>query len=91
MQIIRQAMAGTLESSDVLVEISPADRICIELESPVKAQFGDSILATAKEVLEAQGVQGAQVRLQDQGALDCTLRARLETCIARASQEEDHA
>lgn len=91
MHIIRQAMAGTLESSDVLVEISPADRISIDLESPVKAQFGDSILATTQEVLRAKGVEGAQVRLQDQGALDCTLRARLEACIARASEEADHA
>lgn len=91
MQILRQAMAGTLESSDVLVEISPADHIRIDLESPVKLQFGDSILATAQAVLAAHGVEGAHLRLQDQGALDCTLKARLEACLARASKEEDHA
>ena len=43
MNIIRKAVAGTLESSDALVEIGPGEGLSVEIESAVLAQFGDSI------------------------------------------------
>ena len=85
--IIRsKANAGTLESSDVLVEIEPAPDIVIDLESAVLAQFGDSIEASVRSVLKEFGVTGARLRLVDRGALDCTLRARVETAVRRAAK-----
>lgn len=86
MQMKEPAVAGTLESSDVLVEMIPGDKpLVIELESPVKAQFGESILASVREVLEGRGVKSGTVRLNDHGALDCTIRARVEACLARSA------
>lgn len=92
MQMKEPAFAGTLESSDVLVEMIPGNKpLLIELESPVKAQFGDSILASVREVLAAHGVSSGTVKLNDHGALDCTIRARVETCLARSAKEKGGA
>ena len=86
MEIVRRASAGTMESSDAYVEIAPAQKLTIQLESVVQAQFGESILAVAEEVLRAQGVESASVRIADRGALECVLRARLETAILRSQE-----
>ncbi len=86
--IVKRAVAGTLESSDVFVEIEPGDSgIEVEIESVVLAQFGDAIRAAALDVLKQQNVSDARVRLTDRGALDCVIRARVETAVARAKGE----
>lgn len=80
-----KACAGTLESSDVFVEISPsADGVAIHLESVVAEQFGAAIEETVASVLRRLGVDRADVSLKDRGALECTIRARVETAIRRA-------
>jgi citrate lyase subunit gamma (acyl carrier protein) len=87
--ILRSASAGTLESSDVYVEIAPADSgIEIDLNSVVQAQFGVDILAVVREVLAECGVDKAKLTIQDRGALDCVIRARVETAIIRGKGEE---
>ena len=87
MKIVRSAMVGTLESSDVQVNINPCAKIQIEIESIVAAQFEDVILKTVQEVLDEFKVTEAHVILKDQGALDCTIRARVETAIFRAKED----
>ena len=52
MQIVKNAAAGTMESSDVYVEIEPAQELTVQLESVVKIQFGDAILNVVQEVLK---------------------------------------
>lgn len=87
-EIVRRAAAGTLESSDVYVEIEPRDSgIELELDSVVIQQFGDDIRRVANEVLVEQGVTAAKLRLVDRGALDCVIRARVETAILRGKGE----
>ena len=84
-KIVRSAAAGTMESSDVYVELSPGENgIEIELDSVVLGQFGDDIRRSVEEVLRENGVEAARVSLVDRGALDCVIRARVETAIARA-------
>lgn len=86
--IQRAAVAGTLESSDVYVEISPGGPgVEIELDSVVLDQFGEAIRRTVEEVLRENGVRSAKISLVDRGALDCVIRARVETAIARAKGE----
>ena len=87
--ILYSASAGTLESSDVYVEIAPAESgIQIDLNSVVQAQFGDDILAVVREVLKECGVDNARLTVQDRGALDCVIRARVETAVLRGKGEE---
>ena len=83
MQIVKNAAAGTMESSDAYVEIEPAQELNIQLESVVKVQFGDSILNVVQDVLKENGVEKANVRVVDRGALECVIRARVETAVLR--------
>lgn len=88
MDILERASAGTMESSDAYIEIEPGQNgLSIQLESVVLGQFGDSIDRTVREVLADHGVTNANVRVIDRGALDCVLRARLETAVLRGKGE----
>jgi len=85
-EIKKKAVAGTMESSDAYVEIEPAKGLELQIESVVQAQFGDSIKASAEDILNEYGVKGAKIRIVDQGALDCVIRARVETAIRRGAE-----
>ena len=88
MDILKRAAAGTLESSDAYIEIEPGENVLeIQLESVVLGQFGESIDRTVRQVLAEQGVTNAHVRVVDRGALECVLRARVETAVARGKGE----
>ena len=87
MDICKCASAGTMESSDVYVEIEPGEGIAIDLESVVEGQFGDAIRATVRQVLAEQGVENAALRIVDRGALECVIRARVETAVVRGREE----
>lgn len=85
--ILKAASAGTMESSDAYVEIEPCDGgLQIHVESVVERQFGAAIEAAVQDVLREQEVENATVRVADRGALDCVLRARVETAILRAKE-----
>ena len=86
-EVLKPASAGTMESSDVLVELVPAEGREIQLTSVVEAQFGDSIRAVAGEMLDQFGLDNVCLRIDDRGALECVLRARIETAILRAKGE----
>ena len=87
MKINQPAVAGTLESGHVMIRIAPLDtqHIDLQINSSVEKQFGDAIRTTILEVLARYNVRGVQLNVDDKGALDCILRARLEALLARAS------
>lgn len=88
MDILKCASAGTMESSDAYVEIEPGlGKVEIQLESVVERQFGDTIRNAIADVLNEQGVVNAKVRVVDRGALECVLRARVETAVLRGKGE----
>ena len=84
MDIMKRASAGTMESSDAYVEIEPGEALNINIESVVAKQFGDKIDASVREVLAECGVTAASVKVIDRGALDCVIRARVETAVKRS-------
>ena len=84
MEILKSAAAGTLESSDCLVTVEPGEGITLDLSSSVMNQYGRQIKATVLEALERLGVQNANVTVVDKGALDCTLKARVECAVFRS-------
>jgi citrate lyase subunit gamma (acyl carrier protein) len=91
MKIQKTATAGSLESSDALVTIHPCaeEGVACQIESIVIKQYGARIRRVTEEVAAASGISGASIHVQDRGALECTLRARLETAIARATEHSD--
>lgn len=84
MKIEKSAMAGTLESSDAQVTIEPAEGLELSIQSSVLNQYGRQIKATVLETLERLGVKDARVTIVDKGALDCTLKARVECAVFRS-------
>ncbi|MCB2295751.1 citrate lyase acyl carrier protein [Clostridium algoriphilum] len=89
MKILNTAIAGTLESSDitVVVEPNPDNEVIIELKSSVGKQFGDQIKKVITDTLSSLGIVSALVRVNDQGALDCVIKARVETAVLRAADK----
>jgi citrate lyase subunit gamma (acyl carrier protein) len=87
MEIKKVSMAGTLESSDIQVRIEPneTEGIEIELKSSVEKQFGKQIRKVIKETLEKLEVKSAKVMATDKGALDCTIKARVQCAAFRAA------
>lgn len=83
MEIVKNAVAGTLESSDIYISVEPARELEIEIESVVKDQYYQAIYKTVEEVLEEQQVKNGRFNINDRGALDCVIRARLETAVKR--------
>ena len=84
MVIEKSAMAGTLESSDAQVTVEPAEWLSLSIESSVLNQYGRQIRATVLETLERLDVKYARVTIVDKGALDCTLKARVECAVFRS-------
>lgn len=85
MEVKKAAMAGTLESSDAQVTVEPGNGIELSIESSVIHQFGKQIKATILETLDRLDVKNAKVTVVDKGALDCTLKARVECAVYRSN------
>lgn len=88
MKIISKAVAGSLESNDALVTVAPGEgSLSVEVESIVLNQFGSQIEQAVRDSAKALGVTDALVQVNDKGAIRCTLMARVETALRRASKE----
>lgn len=87
---IQNSFAGTLESGDILVEISPSSKegLTINLDSTVAYQFGEQIKSVIENTLRELGVDNAVVDATDKGALDCTIRARVTAAAVRATGKD---
>ena len=84
MEILKSAAAGTLESSDCMVTVEPGEGITLDLSSSVMNQYGRQIKAAVLETLERLDVKNANVTVVDKGALECTLKARVECAVFRS-------
>jgi len=90
MEVLNTAIAGTLESSDALVRIEPNDNkgIVLEVSSVVEKQFGEEIQKVVLETIKDLEVRNITITITDRGALNCTLRARVQTAVLRAAKKE---
>ncbi len=90
MEILKPAAAGTLESSDAQVTVEPGENgVELSLTSSVMNQYGRQIRATVLETLERLGVAAARVTVVDKGALDCTIKARVECAVLRSCGQSE--
>lgn len=87
MKIVKTGLAGSLESSDILITVdsNPENGRDVSLSSIVKRQYGKQILKVVDETLNLLSVADVKIRLEDKGALDCTIRARLQAAVYRAA------
>lgn len=90
MKIVQAAMAGTLESSDLMVKVSPVESgLDVVIQSEVYTQFGDRITEVVNETLAALNIQQGLIVVDDKGALDCVIRARMQAALLRGMARED--
>lgn len=90
MKIVQAAMAGTLESSDLMVKVSPVESgLDVVIQSEVYKQFGDRITEVVNETLAALNIQQGLIVVDDKGALDCVIRARMHAALLRGMARED--
>lgn len=80
----KAAQAGSLESSDCMVVVSPAESFGLDYKGQNSGIFMERTRRIARELAERYAPEGAEVRIQDRGALEITLRARIETAFERA-------
>ncbi|MHC5247797.1 citrate lyase acyl carrier protein [Enterococcus sp. HY326] len=90
MEIIKNAVAGTVESSDIMITVkqNDANEVAISLDSSVEKQYGQQIRQVIKTTLNNLGVTSAKIDAVDKGALDCTIQARLITAVYRSAGKD---
>ncbi|MFD2728352.1 citrate lyase acyl carrier protein [Enterococcus camelliae] len=90
MEIRKTAVAGTVESSDIMITVEPTDTntIDIALESSVEKQFGRQIRRVIEQKLNHLDITAAKITAIDKGALDCAIQARTITAVYRAAEQE---
>ena len=91
-RIERQAIAGTLESSDlqIIIDSNNGKGIEIDLSSSVENQYGRRIREVLGQTLANLGVADAKLTVVDKGALDCTIIARTVAAVHRAADATNH-
>lgn len=84
-----QVTAGSENKGDVFItlELTSQGKRELELTSKVMSKYGDSIIASVEETLNKFDIKTAKVVINDYGALDFVIRARVETAIKRALSE----
>jgi citrate lyase subunit gamma (acyl carrier protein) len=83
---MRTGSAGTLESMDCQVtvtEAAPGTGIVVRIAGGSAARFSGAMERTVREALSAAGVSDAEVDVQDNGALDPVLSARVQAATLR--------
>lgn len=88
MKITQTALAGTLESSDLLVKIEPSEQLEIVINSDVNKQFGKQIRHVVESTLASLNVNNGLIIIDDKGALDCVITARIQSAVLRASKDK---
>lgn len=86
-KVLKPAQAGSVESSDILITLTPAEPgagISVKLTSPTMQQFGAHIKNLIIKTLVSVGISDVNVQANEKGALDCTIEARVKTAAKRA-------
>ncbi|MBF1089334.1 MAG: citrate lyase acyl carrier protein [Solobacterium sp.] len=90
MEIKETASAGTIEKCDCLVTVSKGEGdIKINLSSKVLYQYGDSIRNTILQTLKKLHINDVTVDIEDMGAFEYVIVARLEAAIYRSQKQMD--
>lgn len=89
-RIAEAGRRGETVRSDGWVKVEPRTRggLKLSVTTKVEAMYGDAVRATCRAALDALGVKHASVTVEDYGALDFVLAARIEAAAKRAGLGE---
>lgn len=79
-------VAGSLESNDALITVKECTGIEISIKSIVYDFFKNQIEKVIIDTLAEMKIENISVSVEDKGALDYTIKARLMTAIARMEE-----
>ena len=68
----------------VSLELTEKGGINIDLKSKVEVMYGNSIRELARKELDFFGIENANLEIEDSGALEFTLSARIESAVKQA-------
>lgn len=92
MEIKKSAIAGTVESNDILITVDKGNNgIELDLDSSVKKQFGKQIEKVIRETVEEMNIKDINIKAVDKGALDYVIMSRVKTAIYRACECEEYS
>ena len=90
-RVVEAGQRGEKVRSDCWVRLEPRAsgglEVCVQ--SKVEAMYGEAVRKTCQVVLEAFGVKDTTVTVEDAGALDFVLAARIEAAVKRAGLGND--
>ena len=91
MKITKPAIAGTLESSDLMVKVTPNQNGMLEVvvRSEVIKQFGKQIRRVIDDTLSKLEVSEGTVVVEDKGALDYAIQARVQAAVLRGAGSDE--
>lgn len=90
MLIQKPAIAGTLESSDAQITVEPSkEGLSVSIESSVMNQYGRQIKTAVLKTLKELSVDQGKIAVVDKGALECTLKARIECAVFRSNSASE--
>jgi len=86
------AQSGTFESSDVIFLIEPLPDNSgrkLDISSTVMQQYGSSFKRIVTKMLDEYQMTDIHLIAKDKGALEPTIKARLETAINRSMERQE--
>ncbi len=90
MEIIEKACAGTEDKSDCLITVSKGEgKVTVHLISNVLYEYGNQIVDIIHKTLERLDINDITVDVEDRGAFDYVIIARLEAAIYRSIKQTD--
>ena len=73
----------------VTLELTSNDGLQIDLDSKVGALYGNAITTLARTILAHFGIENARLSIEDRGAVDFVLAARIEAAIHQVINTEE--
>ncbi len=86
MVIERKAAAGTAEKQDAAVTVWPEEGVMVTVESAPHERFRGQICDIMRDELRQMDVRDIHVAVEDHGALEFVLRARLRAAVMLAGE-----
>jgi len=84
---MKKGIAGSLQSSDCLVTVIESKELNIEVISTVGAFFQDQIEMVVNKTLKSLKQMNVSIKVEDRGALDQTIEARVRSAVERMMSE----
>ena len=80
---VKAFVSGTLESGDVIITLKTSDHVSVTIQSAVQSLYGDLIRKTVDDTLAENKVRNVEVFVNDNGARDFVIRARLLSALEK--------